>query len=400
MSLFLEVVPVARAVETVRSIAPAIGDEMVPIGDALHRVLAEDVRAGGDLPGFDRSVVDGYAVRASDTTGSSESMPAMLVLEGRIEMGQAPAGSVGPDRCWYIPTGGVMPPGADAVAMVEYAERAGDEVLVHRAVAPGENVLGRDEDFAAGSVVLPSGRRLSPQDLGVLAAAGVAEVPVRRVPKIGIISTGNEVVPVEAALAPGRVRDANSYLCAGFVREQGCEPRRYGIVRDSPELLRPVLEGAVASCDCVLISGGSSKDVRDMSAGVIGDLGEVLVHGIAIAPGKPTIIGRVGTTPVIGLPGHPGSAFIVLVAVVRHLLAAMSGAPVSPCRVRARLAANIPSAKGREDYVRVHLEDGAATPVFGKSGLLNTLVQSDGIVVVPAGCEGFETGEEVEVVLW
>lgn len=400
MSLFLEVVPVVRAVETVRSIAPAIGAEAVPVGDALHRVLAEDVRASCDLPGFDRSVVDGYAVQASDTTGSSEALPAMLALEGRIEMGQAPAGGVGPGRCWYIPTGGVMPPGADAVVMVEHAERVGDEVLVQRAVAPGENVLRRDEDFAAGSLVLPAGRRLSPQDLGVLAAAGVAEVPVRRVPRVGIISTGNEVVPVEADLTPGRVRDANSYLCAGFVQEQGCEPHRYGIVRDDPAILRPVLEEAAAACDCVLISGGSSKDVRDMSARVIGDLGEVLVHGVAIAPGKPTIIGRVGTVPVIGLPGHPGSAFIVLVAVVRHLLAAMTGASVAPCRVRARLAANVPSAKGREDYVRVRLQDGAAVPVFGKSGLLNTLVQSDGIVVVPAGREGFETGDEVEVVLW
>ncbi|MDK2975145.1 MAG: molybdopterin molybdotransferase [Methanofollis sp.] len=400
MSLFLEVVLAARAVEMVTSIAPAIGSERVPIGEALHRVLAEDVSAESDLPGFDRSVVDGYAVRASDTTGSSEALPAMLSLEGRIEMGQAHEGRVEPGRCRYIPTGGVMPGGADAVAMMEYAETVGNEVLVHRAVAPGENVLGCDEDFAAGVVVLPAGRRLSPQDLGVLAAAGVAGVPVRRVPRVGIISTGNEIVPVEAAIAPGRVRDANSYLCAGFVQEQGCEPRLYGIVRDSPDLLRPVLEEAAAACDCVLISGGSSKDVRDMSAGVIGDLGEVLVHGIAIAPGKPTIIGRVGATPVIGLPGHPGSAFIVLFAVVRHLLAAMTGAPVRACQVRARLAANIPSAKGREDYVRVRLEDGAAIPVFGKSGLLNTLVQSDGVVVVPATREGLETGEVVEVVLW
>lgn len=400
MSLFLEVVLVARAVETITSIAPRMGGEQVPIDEALHRTLTEDVRAGSDLPGFDRSVVDGYAVLASDTTGSSEAMPAMLSFDGRIEMGQPPDGGVEPGHCRYIPTGGVMPEGADAVAMVEYAEQAGDEVLVHRAVAPGENVLARDEDFAAGSIVLPAGRKLSPQDLGVLAAAGIAAVPVRRVPKIGIISTGNEVVPVEADLTPGRVRDANTYLCAGFVQEQGCEPRLYGIVRDSPDLLRPVLEKAAAECDCVLISGGSSKDVRDMSAGVIGDLGEVLIHGIAIAPGKPTIIGRIGTTPVIGLPGHPGSAFIVLVAVVRPLLSAMTGTQADPCRMRVRLTANIPSARGREDYVRVRVENGFATPVFGKSGLLNTLVQSDGFVIVPATREGLEIGEEVEVILW
>lgn len=400
MSLFLDVVPVARAAEVACSTARPAGTEEVRLEDALHRVLAEDVRAGHDLPGFDRSVVDGYAVKASDTTGASEAVPAMLTLQGRIEMGRAPPGTVGPGTCWYIPTGGVLPAGADAVAMIEYSEAMGDEVLVQRSVAPGENVLSRDEDFATGAVVLPKGRRLTPQDLGVLASAGVAAVRVMALPRIGIISTGNEVVPVEADLAPGQVRDANAYLCAGFVREHGCEPVRYGIVRDDPALLRPVLDRAVAECDCVLISGGSSKDMRDMTARVIGELGEVLVHGIAISPGKPTIIGKVGETPVIGLPGHPGSAYVVLVAVVSRLFAALSGAPVPVRRVRARLAANIPSAKGREDYVRVGVQDGTATPVFGKSGLLNTLVKSDGLVVVPAGREGFEEGDEVEVVLW
>jgi len=400
MSLFLDVVPVARAAEVACSTARPAGTEEVRLEDALHRVLAEDVRAGHDLPGFDRSVVDGYAVMASDTTGASEAVPAMLTLQGRIEMGRAPPGTVGAGTCWYIPTGGVLPAGADAVAMIEYSEAMGDEVLVQRPVAPGENVLSRDEDFATGAVVLPKGRRLTPQDLGVLASTGVAEVRVLGLPRIGIISTGNEVVPVEADLAPGQVRDANGYLCAGFVREHGCEPVRYGIVRDDPALLRPVLERAVAECDCVLISGGSSKDMRDMTARVIGELGEVLIHGIAISPGKPTIIGKIGETPVIGLPGHPGSAYVVLVAVVSRLFATLSGAPVPVRRMRALLAANIPSAKGREDYVRVGVTDGVATPVFGKSGLLNTLVKSDGLVVVPAGREGFEEGDEVEVILW
>lgn len=401
MSLFLDVVPVDRAVEVVSSIARPTDTDKVRLEDALHRVLAGDVRAGHDLPGFDRSVVDGYAVKASDTTGASEAIPAMLSLRGRIEMGRVPKGKVDPDSCWYIPTGGVLPAGADAVAMIEYSEAVGkDEVLVQKPVAVGENVLSRDEDFKTGAVVLPKGRRLTPQDLGVLASAGVTAVRVRKLPRVGIISTGNEVVPVEEELAPGQVRDANAYLCTGFALEHGCEPVRYGIVRDDPALLRPLLEQAVAECDCVLISGGSSKDVRDMTARVIGDLGEVLVHGIAISPGKPTILGRIGDTPVIGLPGHPASAYVVLVAVVSHLFAALSGAPVPVRRVRAQLAANIPSAKGREDYIRVGVHEGAATPVFGKSGLLNTLVKSDGFVVVPAGREGFEEGDDVEVVLW
>ncbi|TAJ43462.1 molybdopterin molybdotransferase MoeA [Methanofollis fontis] len=400
MSLFLEVVPVERAVEVVRSIAPEIGTERVDLTAALHRVLGSEVRAPHDLPGFDRSVVDGYAVVASDTTGASEALPAMLTLRGRVEMGQAPPGTVEPGACWYIPTGGVLPPGADAVAMIEYSEAVGDEVLVGRAVAPGENVLSHDEDYAADTVILSTGRRITPQDMGVLASAGVTSVDVVRRPRIGIISTGNEVVPAETAPAPGQVRDANTYLCSGFAQEHGCDTQTYGIVRDDPALLRPVLERAVSECDCVLISGGSSKDVRDMTAGVIGELGEVLVHGIAVAPGKPTIIGRVRTTPVIGLPGHPASAYIVLFAVVRHLIATINGAETPFRLARMPLAANIPSAKGREDYVRVAVVDRAAHPVFGKSGLLNTLVRSDGFVVVPAGREGLETGEETEVILW
>jgi molybdopterin molybdotransferase len=316
-------------------------------------------------------------------------------------MGSPGAGKVSPGQCVYVPTGAVLPEGADAVAMIEYAEQVGDEVLVRRPVAYGENVLFRDEDFTKGAAVLAKGRRLSPQDVGVLAAAGCTSVPVVQVPVIGIISTGNELVPAGEVPAPGQIRDANSHLCAAFVRERGCRPRHYGIVRDERDAFRSVMERAVAECDAVLISGGSSKDDRDMAAAVIGELGEVLVHGIAIAPGKPTIIGRSCGKPVIGLPGHPASAFIVLLVVVSHLLAVLCGeAGVKFRRHTAVLAANVPSSKGREDYVRVRLDGDRAVPVFGKSGLLNTLVQSDGVIRVPAGAEGFEEGTTVEVILW
>ena len=401
MSLFLQLVSVPKAIETVRDIAVRCRDETVSIGEALHRVLAQDIYTDIDIPGFTRSVVDGFAVRAAETTGSSDAIPSIFTFRGRIAMGSSSGILVQPGECIYVPTGGILPGGADAVVMIEHTEQIGGEVLVRRAVAYGENVLLFNEDFARGDAVCPEGKRLSPRDIGVLAAAGCTIVPVVRMPKVGIISTGNELVPVSEKPLPGQIRDVNTYVVASFVQEQGGLPLLFGIVRDDRDALHSAISRAASECDAVLISGGSSKDNRDMVATVIAEKGEVMVHGIAIAPGKPTIIGRWGTTPVVGLPGHPASAYIVLIAIVRHLLAGMTGETGSSIRVvQATLGQNVPSSKGREDYVRVIVQDGIASPVFGKSGLLNTLVQSTGVVRVPADSEGLETGTPVEVILW
>jgi molybdopterin molybdotransferase len=401
MSLFLQLVSVPKAIETVRDIAVRCRDETVSLGEALHRVLAQDIYTDIDIPGFTRSVVDGFAVRAAETTGSSDAIPSIFTFRGRIAMGSSSGILVQPGECIYVPTGGILPGGADAVVMIEHTEQIGGEVLVRRAVAYGENVLLFNEDFARGDAVCPEGKRLSPRDIGVLAAAGCTIVPVVRMPKVGIISTGNELVPVSEKPLPGQIRDVNTYVVASFVQEQGGLPLLFGIVRDDRDALHSAISRAASECDAVLISGGSSKDNRDMVATVIAEKGEVMVHGIAIAPGKPTIIGRWGTTPVVGLPGHPASAYIVLIAIVRHLLAGMTGETGSSIRVvQATLGQNVPSSKGREDYVRVIVQDGIASPVFGKSGLLNTLVQSTGVVRVPADSEGLETGTPVEVILW
>jgi len=402
MSLFLNIVPVSEAITAIRRLAVKGAGEQVPLDDALHRVLAEDIRSDVDIPGFTRSIVDGYAVLAADTVGAGESIPAILTLKGRVAMGTGTDASLTTGECIYVPTGGSLPGGADAAVMVEQTETVGSEVLVKKPVAPGENILLFNEDFSKGGVVLPRGRRLSAQDIGVLAAAGCTRVPVIQKPRVAVISTGNELVPVESTPGPGQVRDVNSYVVASFVRDRGCIPVPYGIVRDDRDALRSALAKAAGECDAVLVSGGSSKDDRDMVAAVIGEKGEVLVHGIAIAPGKPTIIGRSGTVPIIGLPGHPASAFIVLVAIVRYLLADMageSGITQEPV-MEATLSENIPSTRGREDYIRVVVRDGVATPLFGKSGLLNTLVRSTGIVRIPAGSEGLETGTRVGVILW
>ncbi len=401
MSLFLHLVPVSEAIATVRRIAVRVERENIPVADAFRRVLAADIRADVNIPGFTRSVVDGYAVRAADTTGAGDAIPAMLASKGRIAMGETTKKPIGTAECMYVPTGGILPEGADAVVMVEHTELFGDQVLARKPVAHGENVLFYNEDFAQGAIVLGAGRRLSAQDTGVLAAVGCMQVPVTRMPRVGIISTGNELVPVNEIPRAGQVRDSNTYVVSAYVRDHGCIPVVYGIIRDDREVFRAALARAVEECDAVIISGGSSKDDRDMAAAIIQEQGEVLIHGVAIAPGKPTIIGRCGTVPVLGLPGHPASAFIVLIVIGRHLLAGLTGDTASATvTVPATLALNVPSAKGREDYVRVALKDGVATPLFGKSGLLNTLVRSDGVIRVPAESEGLETGTTVEVILW
>jgi molybdopterin molybdotransferase len=402
MSRFLNVIAVTDAVAVAEKISPVQKTETIPVEQSAGRVLAVDITADVDIPGFDRSVVDGYAVRSADTNGASSSAPALLQCVGRVAMGIKDTNLViGNTECTYIPTGGVLPEGADAAVMVEYTEAAGDTILVKKPVSHYENILLRDDDFRKGETVFRKGRRLSPQDAGVLAACGCPTVPVAKKPVVGIISTGNELVPASAVPGPGQVRDANAPMLAAWLGEYGCEPRLFGIVKDEREAFEAVIARALPECDIVLLSGGSSKDDRDMTAGVIAGKGEVLVHGIAIAPGKPTIIGKIEGKPVFGLPGHPASAFVVLIAIVRPLLDTMLGLdkPLLPT-MKATLAENIPSQRGREEYIRVRVEGRVATPLFGKSGLLNTLVKSHGLIRIPAGYEGLEKGSEVEVILW
>ena len=402
MSVFLTTVPVDEAIRVVRRIAPLPGEEHVPLESSHRRVLSKDIVADIDIPGFTRSVVDGYAVHSADTTGAGEAIPVILVFAGKIVMGaskkQSPLSS---GSCTYVPTGGEIPDGADAVAMIEYCELLGDEVLVKRPLAVGENIIFKGEDFVAGETVLQNGRRLLPGDVGVLAATGHCAVPVTKIPKVGIISTGNELVPVNEVPTGSRVRDVNTYLCTALLGQYGAMPVHYGIVGDDTRGFEIILDKALGECDAVLISGGSSKDEHDLTAGMIQSRGKVFIHGISLAPGKPTIIGQAEGKPVIGLPGHPASTFIVLLVIVRHLILAMTGDTTSKhVTVKGVLSENIPSAKGREEYVRVRITSRGIIPLFGKSGLLNTLIRSDGVVRIPSGSEGIETGTEVEVILW
>ncbi len=398
---YFDVVPIEEAVRIVRSISHQTGTETIPIDDGDGRTLSEPVIALSDIPGFERSWRDGYAVITGDIQTASESSPQNLSCLGSVRMGTPSDLTVTPGTCMYIPTGGQIPAGADAVVMVEYTERIGDTILIKKPAIVGENIIRRDEDFKASDLIYPVGWILRPQDIGVLASIGKTQITVRKKPVIGIISTGTELVPAEAVPRPGEVREVNSYLITVFSRRQGAVPVRYGIIRDNPDELRETLSRAARECDAVVVSGGSSKDRNDITARIIAELGEVYVHGISIAPGKPTIIGKIQNVPVIGLPGHPASTFMVLSLVVIHLLQALKGSPCQKTyRQKIRMATSVQSEQGREHYLRVRIEGDCATPVLGKSGLMNTLAWSDGIIRIPAGDEGYEAGDEVEVMLW
>ncbi|NLV27093.1 MAG: molybdopterin molybdotransferase MoeA [Methanomicrobiales archaeon] len=398
---YFDVVTIDEAVKTVRSMAKQTGTETIMIDEADGRVLAESIITTEDIPGFDRSWKDGYAVLASDTYDASESNPAILSLIGSINMGKTELVKIQPGECMYIPTGGQMPGGADAVVMIEYANQTGTKVLIRQPVTVRENVIAKDEDFREGTVIYPAGFTLRPQDIGVLAAIGRTRISVMKNPKIGIISTGVELVPAEAIPRIGEVREVNSHLISVFLRRQGAISVRYGIIRDNmDELVRTIIT-ASRECDAIIVSGGSSKDRNDVTFRAIASVGEVFVHGISIAPGKPTIIGKCRDVPVIGLPGHPVSTFMVLTLVAVHLIQAMKGAPCQHIYKKTiKMATDLKSEGGREQYIRVKIDNDTATPVLGKSGLLNTLLHSDGIIHIPSGKEGLEKGEETEVRLW
>lgn len=380
--------------------------ETVPLTEALHRVPAEPVVAPHPLPGFARSTVDGYAVRASDTYGVSEGLPGYLQVVGAVPMGAAPEVAVGPGMVASMPTGGVLPQGADAVVMIEYTQQAmADTIEVVRPVAPGDGVVRADEDAAAGAELVPAGRPLRAQDLGMLAAAGVTKVTVHARPRVAVFSTGDEVVPPDTAtLRPGQVRDASAVALAAMVTQAGGDPAPGGIVPDDPEALDRALRAALGTSDLIVVSAGSSVGARDETAGVVRRLGQpgIWCHGLAIRPGKPTLLADCGGVPVIGLPGNPRSALVVFRLLGIPLVRLVGGCTMPPPEpvVRAQLARDLASATGRLDVVQVRLHDGVATPIFGLSALLSVLTAADGYVIVAEEATGLDAGTEVEVTLY
>jgi molybdopterin molybdotransferase len=378
--------------------------EDVPLADALHRVPVADVPAAAPLPGFARSTVDGYAVRAADTYGASEGLPSYLDLLGAVRMGAAPTVAVRPGGAVGMPTGGVLPEGADAVVMVEFtAETMPGTIEVTRPVAPGSGIVRADEDVAAGAALVPGGRPLRAPDLGLLAAAGVTTLAVHARPRVVIVSTGDEVVPPDTAqLRPGQVRDATASALAGLVRDAGGDPVVAGIVSDEPGALEARLREVLPGADLVVVSAGSSVGARDETAGAVAALGDVWCHGLSIKPGKPTLLAECAGVPVVGLPGNPLSALVVFRLVGVPLVWRLAGCDTPPPEpsTRASLARDLPSAAGRLDVVQVALRDGHAEPIFGPSALLSVLTRADGYLVVPEPATGLDAGAEVDVTLY
>ena len=412
MPEFFNVLPPAQALQVLLDRLPhtlPLHSEEVSVEDALGRVTAEPLYATEHLPAFPRSAMDGYSLRAADTFGASEGLPAYFTVTGEVPMGQPPRLAVTVGEAAVAYTGGMLAEGADAVVMMENTQVVdADTIEVLRPVAPGENVVNPGEDVRQGEPILPSGHYLRAQDLGGLTAMGITRISVARRPTVAILSMGDEVVPPDAVPKPGQIRDVNTYTISSLVRQAGGVPIPLGIARDDYSEQMEAAQRGLESADVLLFSAGSSVSSRDLTADIINGLGPpgVLVHGLAVRPGKPTIVGMAGGKPAIGLPGNPVSAMVVFDLLVRPALYHLSGCahpPVQPA-VTACLAQDIASTTGREDYVPVRLSDDdgrrVAEPVFGKSNLIYTLIRSDGLVQVPLDRGGLYAGENVAVRLY
>lgn len=413
MPEFLELVsPQEALARFLDQIQHRTSPEWVETTQALDRVTYGAVQAPHPLPSFNRSTVDGYAVRAEDTYGASESLPAYLHVVGEIKMGATADYDLKPGECAIVHTGGMLPASANAVVMLENTQLiTPQEIEIYRAVAPGENTLLIGEDVKPNDIILSDGKRLRPVELGGLAALGILRIQVSQKPRVAILSSGDEIVPPESDPSPGKVRDVNTYTLQALTLECGGIPISYGILPDHLEALTHTAQKALKNCDLLVITAGSSASTRDLTAEAINRLGPpgVLVHGINIRPGKPTILAACQPAespypkPVIGLPGNPVSAFVVASLFVKPTIHKLLGLHDTKqnASISAELTLNLASQAGREDWVPVKLiQDGKKTmaePVFGKSNFIFTLVRADGLVRIPAEATGVEAGAIVEV---
>ncbi|OGP88858.1 MAG: hypothetical protein A2156_07510 [Deltaproteobacteria bacterium RBG_16_48_10] len=384
--------------------------EKVSTEESLHRVLAEDIVSPVNLPEFPRSTVDGFALKAKDTYGASERNPGLVRVVGEIHMGQVSDMEINDGEAAKVATGGMVPRGADAVEMVEYTEWVDSQTLhVFKTLSPLENVIQKGEDIKTGELLLHKGHRIRPQDSGLIAGIGKTEILVFLKPRVGMISSGDEIIPIENTPNPGEIRDINRYTITSMVREGGGIPSFLGIAKDHFDAIKKHLERGFKESDMVIITGGSSVGTLDLTLEVLESFAgtELLAHGVSVRPGKPTLIAGIDGKPFLGLPGHPVSAMVIFHLFGKPILRTLSGLPREEAfqqkRLKARTARNIPSVAGREDYVRVRLEEKDGTlrahPLFGKSGAITHLVQADGLLKIGINEEGLEEGEEAEVIL-
>ncbi len=380
--------------------------ELVDLIYGTNRILAEDIISHINVPEFNRSTVDGYSIIVEDSHGSTESIPGMLNNIGKVEMGEKPKSDILRGQAIYTPTGGMLPESATGVIMIENAELMDeDTLLIYKPISKGENIIYKGDDIKKGDVALKKGRKLSPEAIGVLASLGVSKVKVYKKPRFYIISTGDEIIDIDEELTMGKVRDINSYALISMAENLGCEVVGRNIVKDDYDLLRDEVEKGLLAADIVLLSGGSSVGTRDYTDKVIASFGGkgVLIHGLAIKPGKPTIVGEGNGKLILGLPGHPVSSIVVFKALVEEFIRKGFGVTDLPPQVKASMENNFPSSPGKRTYHMVRLKkegDGyIASPSFGKSGMISLLSQSQGYIVIKEHEEGIYKGEERVVYL-
>ncbi len=396
----LSVIPIAEALglvlEKFRREPGRI--ESVSLQQALGRFLGMDVIAQEDVPAFNRSTVDGFAVRSADLRGCSDSIPALLQKSGESIMGQAFDLPLAPGSCVYVPTGGAIPPNADATVMLEYTEDfGGDQFAFYKPVAPGANLILRGEDLKQGEVILKSGKKLGVADIGTLAALGKTTVPVFSQPVVGIISTGDELVEPGENLRPGQIRDVNSAMLRTAVEQCNGVAINKGIVEDKYDDLKDACLSLIPDVDVLLVSGGTSVGEKDNIPRIVAELGEMLVHGLAVKPGKPTIIGEIEGKAVFGLPGNPVAAFFIFDYLAKPLLLAWQRGKVEVEQVEARLTRAVSSNHGREEFILVRLDGSDAEPVPSKSGLISTVSRANAYFIIPRDQEGLPKGTLVQV---
>lgn len=373
----------------------------LPLEAACGRTSGRTVCAKEYVPPYHRSMVDGYAVRAADTFGAGEAIPALLRCKGTIEMGHLPEQTLEAKACMAVPTGGAVPDGADAVVMVEDTQMFPDgTVCIYKAAAPGNHMVYRGDDVKPGDAIVRKGSLIGPREMGALAAAGIAAVPVEGCLSAGVISTGDELVVCGREAEPGTIRDVNGPMLMAALKEMGIHAVDYGIIPDDQECLEDVVEMAVKECDLVLLSGGTSVGEKDAAERVFHSLGTLLWHGLAVRPGKPTLAAEILGKPVIALPGHPMAAYFMWLLLVQPLLAGWLGRKRGPIACPCRMGERVPSNDGRETLMPAVMRGGYAWPVRGKSGLITTLLHADGYLRIPRDCEGLEAGQETRLFLF
>ncbi len=391
-----------------------MSSETIPIDKVLHRVLASDITADADIPSADRAAMDGYAVTAEDTFGASDTNPAELSVIGSVRIGETPSIKIDRGQAAAVATGSYLPRDADAVVMVEYTRVSGNRLQVVKPVVPDQNVAKRGEDVKKGMVIVKKGTKVTPQDIGIIAAQGITEIQVVRKPRVALISTGDELIDPGEERREGKIYDINRHICKAAVFEAGGEPIDLGIVGDNAEEIKARLMQALSSADIILISAGTSVGERDLVPGIMATLDGpgMLAHGIALRPGYPTGLAVVDGKPVISLPGYPVSNAIAFRVIVRPLLAHFLGSymDVEPT-VRARLARRVAAPGGLRTFVRVRLVEVTdsdygegyrlvAEPIMASgAGVISSLALADALLIIPEDSEGVDEGEDVEVVL-